>query len=246
VHPFYTAAVREFESAGRTVVASGPVGVEGTAAWLEAIGRAAGVSEADIASAKQAALPAIEATVAKHRIAGRVTVSGYEGSELLVARLLIEAGADVPYVGTACPRTPWSAPDKEWLEARGTVVQYRASLEQDVAAVRAFEPDLAIGTTPVVQAAKERGTPGVYFTNLISARPLFGAPGAGALAATVNGAIGGAVRLNRMRSFFSGVGTGAGAGYGHTEVPVERAVTSWKPAVKKAKDDGTMTDIGEK
>jgi chlorophyllide a reductase subunit Y len=112
--------------------------------------------------------------------------------------------------------------------------------------VRAFEPDLAIGTTPVVQAAKERGTPGVYFTNLISARPLFGAPGAGALAATVNGAIGGAVRLNRMRSFFSGVGTGAGAGYGHTEVPVERAVTSWKPAVKKAKDDGTMTDIGEK
>jgi chlorophyllide a reductase subunit Y len=246
VHPFYTAAVREFEAAGRTVVASGPVGVEGTAAWLEAIGRAAGVSEADIASAKQAALPAIEATVAKHRIAGRVTVSGYEGSELLVARLLIEAGADVPYVGTACPRTPWSAPDKEWLEARGTVVQYRASLEQDVAAVRAFEPDLAIGTTPVVQAAKERGTPGVYFTNLISARPLFGAPGAGSLAATVNGAIGGAVRLNRMRSFFTGVGTGAATGYGHTAVPVERAVTSWKPAVKKAKDDGTMTDIGEK
>jgi 3,8-divinyl chlorophyllide a/chlorophyllide a reductase subunit Y len=25
--------------------------------------------------------------------------------ELLVARLLIESGADVPYVGTACPKT---------------------------------------------------------------------------------------------------------------------------------------------
>jgi hypothetical protein len=35
--------------------------------------------------------------------------SGYEGSELLVARLLMEAGAEVPYVGTACPRTEWSA-----------------------------------------------------------------------------------------------------------------------------------------
>ncbi|HMS80906.1 MAG TPA: hypothetical protein PKC20_15515 [Burkholderiaceae bacterium] len=30
------------------------------------------------------------------RINGRITVSGYEGSALLVARLLIEAGAEVP------------------------------------------------------------------------------------------------------------------------------------------------------
>jgi len=36
---------------------------------------------------------------------GRITLSGYEGSELLVARLLVESGADVRYVGTACPRT---------------------------------------------------------------------------------------------------------------------------------------------
>ena len=52
-------------------------------------------------------------------ISGRITVSGYEGSELLVARLLIESGADVRYVGTACPRTVWSDPDREWLEAQG-------------------------------------------------------------------------------------------------------------------------------
>jgi chlorophyllide a reductase subunit Y len=32
--------------------------------------------------------------------------------------------------------------------------------------------DLAIGTTPIVQAAKEARIPGLYFTNLISARPL--------------------------------------------------------------------------
>ena len=93
------------------------------------------------------------------------------------ARLLIESGADVPYVGTACPKTPWSQSDCEWLEARGAIVQYRASLEQDLAAFREFKPDLAIGTTPVVQAAKSARTPSLYFTNLISARPLMGSFG---------------------------------------------------------------------
>ena len=174
LHPFYTASVREFQAAGRTIVPSGPVGVEGTAAWLDAIGAAAGIAADTVGAAKDRLLPMIAAGIAKHPITGRITVSGYEGSELLVARLLVEAGADVPYVGTACPRTPWSAPDREWLEARGTEVRYRASLEADISAIEAYEPDLAIGTTPVVQAAKERGTPGVYFTNLISARPLFG------------------------------------------------------------------------
>ena len=74
----------------------------------------------------------------------------------------------------ACPRTPWSADDCAWLEAKGVHVQYRASLEQDLAAMAEWKPDLAIGTTPVVQAAKEACIPSLYFTNLISARPLMG------------------------------------------------------------------------
>ncbi len=45
-----------------------------------------------------------------------------------------------------------------------------------------FEPDLAIGTTPVVQEAKTLAIPALYFTNLISARPLMGVAGAGSLA----------------------------------------------------------------
>ena len=44
IHPFYTACVREFEAAGRTVVGSAPVGHDGTAAWLDAIGEACGVA----------------------------------------------------------------------------------------------------------------------------------------------------------------------------------------------------------
>ena len=218
VHPFYTATVREFKAAGRPVVGSGPVGVEGTAAWLDAVGKAAGVS-ADAAKAKW--LPAIKGALAAAPIQARVTVSGYEGSELLVARLLIEAGAEVPYVGTACPRTEWSDPDRDWLEAQGTHVQYRASLEQDMAAMLDVRPDLALGTTPLVQKAKELGIPALYFTNMVSARPLFGPAGAGALAGIVAAQTRGAERFRRMVGFFEGVGSGTAAGYGWTAKPVE-------------------------
>ena len=219
VHPFYTASIREFAAAGRPIVGSGPVGMDGTAAWLESIGRAAGASTAAIDAAKAQALPSIAAMLDANPIDARITVSGYEGSELLVARLLIEAGATVPYVGTACPRTEWSEADRAWLAAHGTHVQYRASLEQDLAAMREVRPDLAVGTTPLVQAAKEMGIPAIYFTNMVSARPLFGAPGVGALASIVATQTKGAARFGRMVSFFGGVGTGDNAGYGTKGVP---------------------------
>jgi chlorophyllide a reductase subunit Y len=92
------------------------------------------------------------------------------------------------------------------------MLQYRASLEQDLAAMREFQPDLAIGTTPVVQKAKELAIPALYFTNLISARPLMGAAGAGSLAQVVNAALGNKSRFDEMKAFFEGVGTGHTAG----------------------------------
>ena len=118
----------------------------------------------------------------------------------------------VPYVGTACARTPWSEADRDWLEAKGVTVKYRASLEDDLAAMEGIRPDLAIGTTPVVQRAKELTIPALYFTNLISARPLMGPAGAGSLAQVVNAAIAGKARMERMAAFFEGVGTGDTAG----------------------------------
>ncbi|MGC6399081.1 chlorophyllide a reductase subunit Y [Sphingomonas sp. FW199] len=221
IHPFYTASIREFQAAGRTVIGSAPVGVDGTAAWLDAVGAACGVAQSATDAAKNRFLPAIAAALAATPIRGRITVSGYEGSELLVARLLTESGAEVPYVGTACPRTPWSEADRQWLEARGTRIVYRASLEQDIAAVEEFHPDLAIGTTPVVQHAKARAIPALYFTNLISARPLMGVAGAGSLATVINAAIGNQARFDRMRDFFDGVGTGHATGI-WTETPTDR------------------------
>jgi chlorophyllide a reductase subunit Y len=212
IHPFYTAAVREFQAAGRPVVGSAPVGHDGTALWLRNIGEAYGISAEKIAASQNAFLPAIRAALAATPIKGTITLSGYEGSELLVARLLIESGAEVPYVGTACARTPWSEADRDWLEARGVKVKFRASLEDDLSAMEAIRPDLAIGTTPVVQKAKEKAIPSLYFTNLISARPLMGPAGAGSLAQVVNAAIAGRDRMEDMKTFFEGVGHGDTAG----------------------------------
>ena len=231
IHPFYTASVREFEAAGRKVVGSAPVGRDGTAAWLAAIGDACGISADKVAAAQNKFLPAITAALAAKPIKGRITVSGYEGSELLVARLLVESGADVPYVGTACPRTQWSDPDREWLEARGTHIQYRASLEQDIAAVNEFRPDLAIGTTPVVQHPKIHAIPPLYFTNLISPLPLIRPATAGILAQVINGALANKARFDTMREFFEGVGTGFSAGIWE-DTPTDRPDFKKKYAAK--------------
>ncbi|WP_159807909.1 chlorophyllide a reductase subunit Y [Litoreibacter roseus] len=206
IHPFYTSSIREFQAAGRPILGSAPVGVDGTAAWLRGLGDAFGLSDTAVAAAQNASLPAISSALAASPISGTITLSGYEGSELLVARLLIESGADVPYVGTACPKTPWSAADAEWLENKGVKVKFRASLEDDCAAMEGVKPDLAIGTTPVVQKGKELGIPSLYFTNLISARPLMGPAGAGSLAQVVNAAIANKDRMDHMREFFDGVG----------------------------------------
>jgi chlorophyllide a reductase subunit Y len=212
IHPFYTASIREFEAAGRPVFGSAPVGRDGTAQWLEQLGDALNLAPGRVSQAKGRFLPAITEAQNASPIDGRITLSGYEGSELLVARLLIECGADVRYVGTACPKTPWSDADREWLEAKGAIVRFRASLEEDLQAFAEFEPDLAIGTTPVVQKAKEQGVPALYFTNLISARPLMGVPGPGSLAQVVNAALGQRERFGQMRSFFEGVGHGDTSG----------------------------------
>jgi 3,8-divinyl chlorophyllide a/chlorophyllide a reductase subunit Y len=242
IHPFYTASIREFQAAGRPVVGSAPVGVEGTAAWLDSIAVLCNVEAAKLDAAKARLLPAIKSALAAAPIRGRITLSGYEGSELIVGRLLVESGADLRYVGTACPRTPYSDNDREWLEAHGVEVRFRASLEQDLAAMEEYRPDLAIGTTPVVQAAKSRAIPSLYFTNLISARPLMGVAGAGSLAKVINAAIGNGPRFTQMQDFFSGVGEGFAAGVWRErprDRPEFRAKRRKAAAVKPAEEMGS-------
>lgn len=243
IHPFYTSAFREFKAAGRKIVGSAPIGLEGTDAWLSAIGDACGVASDKINLSRNAMYGAISAALDGNRIDGRITLSGYEGSELLVGRLLKELGADLRYVGTACPKTPYSAADAEWLEAHGVEVRFRASLEQDLAAFEEFEPDLAIGTTPVVQKAKEKATPALYFTNLISARPLMGPAGTGSLPGMIATAIANKDRFLKMQDFFDGVGQGDTAGIWQG-VPEDKSGYRAKYA-KKVQKSQNAVDNGE-
>ena len=90
IHPFYTASIRQFETAKRPVFGSAPVGHDGTADWFAALGKFTNVGAEKIASAQNAILPAIKAAFEANPIKGRITLSGYEGSELLVARMLVE------------------------------------------------------------------------------------------------------------------------------------------------------------
>jgi chlorophyllide a reductase subunit Y len=223
IHPFYTASVREFEHAGRPVIGSAPVGHSATQDWLGQLGDTLGIASDRVATAKNQAHQAWKQAMDQGaKLDGRITLSGYEGSELLVGRLLVELGADLRYVGSACPATPHNAQDAAWLQAHGVHVQFRASLEQDLQAMHAFAPQLAIGTTPVVQAAKEARIPSLYFTNLISARPLMGAAGAGSLVQVMQAAMANQARFDTMHAFFGDVGQGDRAGVWR-EPPTEHA-----------------------
>jgi chlorophyllide a reductase subunit Y len=107
-----------------------------------------------------------------------ILVSGYEGNEMLYARLLVEAGAHVPYVSTSIGQSMLTAADEAWLKAHGTeTIIYRKAIEDDQAAMAHWRFDLVIGTTTLAAYAKEQGIPSVYYTNMLSVRPLFLAGG---------------------------------------------------------------------
>ena len=210
IHPFYTASMREFAAAGRPIVGSAPVGFDGTAAWLSAIGKACGGRRRrGSARRKTESCPPSRAALAKSPIRGRITAVG-------IRRLGVagRAAVDRERRRRALRRYRLSAhrlvgPRPRMAGSqRACTLQYRASLEQDLAAMHEFSPNLAIGTTPVVQKAKELAIPALYFTNLISARPLMGPAGAGSLAQVVNAALGNQARFDEMSEFFEGVGDG--------------------------------------
>ena len=113
-------------------------------------------------------------------------------------------------------------------------MNFRASLEQDLAALAEFKPDVAVGTTPVVQKAKELAIPALYFTNLISARPLMGVAGAGVLGQLINGAIANRSRFDRMKAFFEEVGSGDAAGIWE-DLPADHSAFRKSNAARRAK-----------
>ena len=159
---------------------------DGTAAWLEAIGDACGRRARRRSTPPRTAfLPAIKAALAQAPIKGRITLSRLRG--LGAAG---RAAADRERRGRAATSAPparaRSGSRRRPRVARGAGRARRSTAPRSSRTSRRcdeFEPDLAIGTTPVVQKAKEPAIPALYFTNLISARPLMGAAGAGSLGA---------------------------------------------------------------
>ena len=174
LHPFYKESMNVARTWGMPIVGGAPVGISGTYAWLKSLGSILGLDPVLVQQVADEEREKATALVDARPLSGKVMVTGYEGTELAYARMLVEAGAEVPYVSTSIGQDPLVLPDELWLKAHGTKeVIYRKALEEDIAAIDRYHPDLVFGTTPLASAAKERGIPAMYFTNQLASRPFF-------------------------------------------------------------------------
>jgi 3,8-divinyl chlorophyllide a/chlorophyllide a reductase subunit Y len=208
LHPFYKETSALFRSWSIPVVGGAPVGISGSYAWLKAIGALLKLDPQSVNAVAEEEREQAQALVNAQPLAGSIFVTGYEGTELAYARLLVEAGAEVPYVSTSIGQDPLVLPDELWLRAHGTKeVVYRKSLEEDVAALNKYPADLVLGTTPFCSIAKERGIPALYFTNQLASRPFFLSGGMAATLGFLRQTLERSDRYQWMQEFFENVGT---------------------------------------
>jgi chlorophyllide a reductase subunit Y len=209
LHPFYEKTAALTRSNGGKIVEGNPIGANATAGWITRIGLALGLDPETVAAvAEEEAAKVREVMERFTALEGRVIVAGYEGNELPVVRLLLEAGLDVPYASTSIAKTPLCLEDDRVLSMLGTEIRYRKFLEDDMQAVEEYAPDLVIGTTSLDSFAKERGIPAIYYTNNISARPLFFAAGAATVLGMLDGLLKRKDAWQVMREYFEGTRQG--------------------------------------
>lgn len=204
LHPFYKESINTARNWGMPVVGGAPVGISGTYAWIKSIGNILGLDPELVQQVADEERAKAMALVADRPLNGRIMVTGYEGTELAYARMLVEAGAEVPYVSTSIGQDPLVLPDELWLKSHGTKeVIYRKALEEDIAAMDRYQPQLVFGTTPLASAAKERGIPAMYFTNQLASRPFFLTGGMAATIEFVAGVLTKGDRYRWMQEFFA-------------------------------------------
>jgi 3,8-divinyl chlorophyllide a/chlorophyllide a reductase subunit Y len=205
LHPFYRETVALLRERGVAVVSGAPVGADGSAAWLRAIGAALDLDEDRVEQVAQEEEATARGFLASQPLKGAtIMVSGYEGNEMLYARLLVEGGAHVPYISTSIGPSMLTAADEAWLKSHGTeAVIYRKAIEDDKAAMDRWTFDLVIGTTTLAAHAKELGIPSVYYTNMLSVRPLFLAGGMIASLSFVRDLLNRRPLYERMVDFFA-------------------------------------------
>lgn len=204
LHPFYRETMAVFRSWGTPVVGGAPVGASGSYAWIKAVGNLMNLDPVLVNQVAEEERERAQGLLAAQPLRGTVLVTGYEGTELAYARLLVEAGATVPYVSTSIGPEPLVLADELWLRSKGTKeVVYRKSLEDDVDALDRFNPDLVLGTTPFASIAKERGIPAMYFTNQLASRPFFLSGGMAATLGFIRDALKTGERYQWMQTFFN-------------------------------------------
>ncbi|ABL66087.1 chlorophyllide a reductase subunit Y [Chlorobium phaeobacteroides] len=204
LHPFYERTVSLFEKNGVRIVKGNPIGANATAQWIRRVGEALQLDPAVVESVAEEERLKASAVLEKFtHLRGKVIVAGYEGNELPVVRLLLEAGLDVPYASTSISRQPLGEEDHKLLTMLGTEIRYRKYLEEDMQAVVDYAPDLVIGTTSLDSFAKERGIPAIYYTNNISARPLFFATGAASVLGMIGALLSKKEVFMKMKEYFT-------------------------------------------
>jgi chlorophyllide a reductase subunit Y len=222
VHPFYSESVKRMKmKQGLPFVEGAPVGIEGTYKWLSAIGEALKLDPAVVERVASQERDRVRLAIADYPLNGLTfIVAGYEGHEFLLVRLLIEAGANVPYLSTAVNANPLAREEEKWLAEHGCTVLYGANFEDEIKALTDRPYDCVIGTTPLCAHAKELGIPSIYYTNAIATRSLMLADGATEVLGLVTQTVRSKSRYDRIARFFA-----------EDETKLERSYTSWAPKI---------------
>ena len=143
LHPFYERTVSLLEEQGMRIIKGNPIGANATVQWIRRIGEALGLDPLKVQTvAEEEGQKARDVLTQFKHLRGKVIVAGYEGNELPLVRLLLEAGLDVPYASTSIARTSLGEEDHKVLSTLGTEIRYRKYLEEDMQAVIDYEPDL--------------------------------------------------------------------------------------------------------
>jgi len=220
VHPFYSESVKRMKmKQGLPFIEGAPVGVDGTYTWITSVGRELQLNPATVETVARQEQAKVRAVLDQRSLDGLTfMVAGYEGHEFLLVRLLIEAGAKVPYLSTAVNTNPLAREEEAWLAERGCKVLYGANFGDEIAALTDRPYDCVIGTTPLCAHAKELGIPSIYYTNAMATRSMMLAKGAADVIDLVRQTVGAKVRYDRIARFFA-----------DDETHLERTYTSWAP-----------------
>ncbi len=204
LHPFYDRTAKELRNQGLEILNSAPVGAEGTFSWFMNLGRLLGIPASEARDVANDEANKVADELDKNRLDGtRIMIAGYEGSELLFARLMVEAGATVTYVSTSVKGNTGAKEDAAWLQDRGVKVLFRKRHEDDLEELENNPPDLCTGSSNLEAVAKRMGIPSVYYTNIVSARPILLSSGVRPLVEHMKLILSQGQRYSTMRDFFA-------------------------------------------